>query len=139
MMHELIEYYERVNHFGREMGFELTVVERGKIEYRMELASRFEALPGYTHGGALAGLMDGLLGVAALSHTCHDNRLVATLDFKIDFLEAAETGTNVLGIGEVMKAGKRIVFARAEIVDEASGTRIAVGTGTFKSYPFQKS
>lgn len=135
-MNHLIEAYNRVNEFGRDHGFELTVVSDGVIEYRMKLEKRHEALPNYTHGGMIAGLMDGVLGVAALSVSSKDDRIVATLDFSIQYLNAAKTETVLLGRGEVTKAGKNIIFVKGEIREEGADELIAVATGTFKSYPY---
>ena len=134
-MNPIIEAYNRVNEFGRDHGFELSVVSDGIIEYRMTLEKRHEALPNYTHGGMIAGLMDGVLGVAALSISSKQERVIATLDFSIQFLNSAKTGTTLIGRGEVTKAGKNIIFVHGEIKQEGSSDIIATANGTFKTYP----
>jgi len=135
-MHEIIEYYNQVNKFGEDHKLKLKVIQSGEIEYEMELEERHEALPNYTHGGVIAGMMDAVLGVAALSSSCENEQLVATLEFKINFLNAAQTGRSLIGKGKVDKAGKNVIFASGEIRDKDSSRIIATASGTFKTRPF---
>lgn len=135
-MHEIIEYYDLVNKFGQENGMKLRVLKEGEIEYEMDLLEKHEALPNYSHGGSIAGMMDGVLGVAALSAACQNEQLVSTLEFKINFLNAAQTGRTLVGRGKVDKLGKSIIFASGEIRDKESSRLIASGSGTFKTRPF---
>jgi len=135
-MHEIIDYYDQVNKFGKSNGLKLKVIKEGQIEYEMELKEEHEALPNYTHGGTIAGMMDGVLGVAALSSSCENEQLVATLEFKINFINSAQTGRTIIGVGTVEKAGKNIIFANGEIRDKESSKLIATASGTFKTRPF---
>lgn len=135
-MHEIIEYYNQVNKFGEQNGLKLKVIESGEIEYEMELTEEHEALPNYTHGGAIAGMMDGVLGVAALSSACENEQLVSTLEFKINFLNSGQTGRTLVGRGKVDKGGKNIIFASGEVRDKESSRLIATASGTFKTRPF---
>ncbi len=125
-----------MNHFGRLLQMEFTVIEPGLIEYRMPVREEILATVEAAHGGALAGLMDGIMGVAALSSVADEGKLVATLEFKISYLLPALLGDQLSGTGRVIRKGKRIVFAEGEIKNQ-KGEVLAKGSGTFSAYPYQ--
>jgi acyl-coenzyme A thioesterase PaaI-like protein len=79
------------------------------------------------------------LGVAALSASCHDGKLVSTVEFKINYLAPAGLGDILLGEGRVIQKGNRIMVSEGEIRLKDSRKLIAKGTGTFSAYPLEKS
>ena len=83
---DLIEIYHKTNHFGNENGMKLTIIEPGHIEYRMEILKKHLATQKAAHGGVMAAFMDGVLGVAALSEVKDEGKLVATVEFKINYI-----------------------------------------------------
>ena len=136
---KLIEYYGRSNQFGRLHGMELTRFEADGIEYRMEVREEHLATPTTAHGGLVAGYMDGVLGVAALHASSEHGRLVSTVEFKINYLAPVFKGDILIGKGKVLSAGQRIIVSVGEIINEKSGHQVAIATGTFNSYPYEKS
>ena len=48
---------------------------------------------------------------------------------KLSILRPAPAGTSLVGTGRVLKAGKRVMFVEADVIDEA-GTLIAKASGT---------
>ena len=46
---------------------ELTILKPGSIEYEMKVLEKHLATLTAAHGGMIAGMMDGVLGVSALS------------------------------------------------------------------------
>ncbi len=135
----LIEVYQETNQFGRENGMELLSYEEGKIVYKLIVAQKHLATPTTAHGGIIAAYMDGIMGVAALTESGKDLNLVSTVEFKINYLKPAFLGDVLMGTGKIISAGKRIIIAQGEIINEKSGELIAIATGTFNAYPYQKS
>jgi uncharacterized protein (TIGR00369 family) len=137
-MEKLIEIYNQVNQFGKENNLDLKIIEPGCIEYRMTVEAKHLATPTSIHGGMVAALMDGVLGVAALSAVAEENKLVATIEFKISYYQPAFEGDLLIGKGLVEKKGNRIIFASGEILNQNKET-VAKASGTFNAYPFEKS
>ncbi|MFK8037650.1 MAG: PaaI family thioesterase [Crocinitomicaceae bacterium] len=135
----LMARYAETNNYGRVNGMELLSYKNGYIEYRMIITKDHLATPTTAHGGIIAGYMDSVIGVAALTESSKNMNLVSTVEFKINYLKPARVGDVLLGIGEVVSAGKRIIIAKGEIKDEKTGDTIAIATGTFNAYPYQKS
>lgn len=133
-MKNAIDLYNEVNQFGNLLGMDFKVITPGHIEYYLKIEKHHLATPTVAHGGAIAGFMDGVLGVAALSAVAEDHKLVATIEFKISYLAPAKAGDLLTGVGKVIKKGKRIVFAEADIFNQQKEL-VAKGSGTFTSYP----
>ena len=134
---KILELYNEMNNFGRMMNMHVEVIRPGEIIYHLEITAEHLATREVAHGGALAGYMDAILGVAALSGIGDEGKLVSTLEFKITYLSPARKGDQLKGIGKVIKKGKRMVFAEGEIINQTNEV-IAKGTGTFIAYPVEK-
>jgi uncharacterized protein (TIGR00369 family) len=117
---------------------ELTVVEPGKISYKMEVLPKHLATPTAIHGGMISAMMDAVIGVAALSVVAEENKLVSTIEFKISFLNPAFLGDILTGEGTVDKKGNRIIYASGEIKNQDKKI-IAKSIGTLNAYPIEKS
>ena len=138
-MENLIAVYQETNRFGIANGMELMHYQNGKIEYRLEIKEEHLATPTTAHGGIIAGYMDGIMGVAALTESAKQLKLVSTVEFKINYIKPAFLGDVLIGKGHVVSAGNRIIIAKGEIFNEKSGDLVAIATGTFNAYPYQKS
>jgi uncharacterized protein (TIGR00369 family) len=134
---KILELYNEMNNFGRMMKMHFEVIRPGEIIYHLEITAEHLATREVAHGGALAGYMDAILGVAALSGIGDEGKLVSTVEFKITYLSPARKGDQLKGIGKVIKKGKRMVFAEGEIINQNNEV-IAKGTGTFIAYPVEK-
>lgn len=137
-MDHLIEIYHQVNNFGRENNMKLTLVKPGEIIYEMEVLEKHLATVNTIHGGMIAALMDGVIGVAALSLVAQDKKLVSTVEFKLNYFKPAYLGDVLKGYGRVDNAGKRIISTSGEIYNQ-KGEMVAKAMGTFNAYPFDKS
>lgn len=137
-MQHLIKIYHQVNNFGRENNMKLTIVKPGEIIYEMEVLEKHLATVSTIHGGMIAALMDGVIGVAALSLVAQDKKLVSTIEFKLNYFKPAYLGDVLKGYGRVDNAGKRIISTSGEIVNQ-KGEIVAKAMGTFNAYPFDKS
>jgi len=126
---DLIEHYNRSNHFGIHNNLELTVLDEGNIEYTMRLEKKHFATDNLVHGGTLAGFMDAILSVAAFTSVAAQNQKVATIEFKINYLRPILKEMQIRGVGNVIKKGKRIISVQGEIYDNEN-ILIATGSGS---------
>jgi uncharacterized protein (TIGR00369 family) len=83
---------------------------------------------GDLQGGVMAAFVDAVLGVAAAGHLPED-RFPALADMHLSLLRPAPVGMNLTGRGRILKAGRRVLFAEAEVFDD-QGRLIAKASGT---------
>lgn len=126
---DLIEHYNRNNHFGIHNNLKFRIIEEGHIEYTMQLEKKHFATDSLVHGGALAGFMDALLSVAAFTSVAEGNQKVATVEFKINYLKPISREMIIRGIGRVIKKGKRIISVQGEIFNDEDSL-VATGSGS---------
>lgn len=137
-MHDLLELYQKINHFGRFLKLELEYICPGEIKYQMRVEAMHLAQPNAAHGGAVAAMMDGVLGVAALSLAVESNQLVSTVEFKISYFRPVKPGYLLEGHGIVEFSGKRLISTSGRIIEKNSGELMCTGCGTFNQYPAEK-
>lgn len=136
---KLIQIYQQTNAFGKLYGMELVKFEADEIVYKLIVKKEHLATPTTAHGGLVAGYMDGVLGLAALYASSENANLVSTVEFKINYLAPVYINDVLIGKGKVISNGKRIIIAQGEIINEKTNQCVAIATGTFNAYPYQKS
>ncbi len=102
----------------RHLGARLLRVEAGLCEVALPYSDRVTQQQGGFHGGAMGALADIAGGYAALTVAPADSE-VTTVEYKINFL-AAFQGGELRAIGRVLKSGKRIIVATADVVHVAA-------------------
>jgi acyl-CoA thioesterase len=136
----LIDQYIAQNNFGRLLGMDFKIMEPGLVHYFITIKEEHLATPKAAHGGVISALMDGLLGVTALSVSAQENHIVSTVEFKVNFLSAAYVGDTLQGIGKVEHQGKRLIITSADVICPArNNVVIAKALGTFNTYPAEKA
>lgn len=135
----LIKIYQQTNAYGKLHGMELLKFEADEIVYKLVVKKEHLATPTTAHGGLVAGYMDGVLGLAALYASSENANLVSTVEFKINFLAPVYLDDVLIGKGKVISNGKRIIITQGEILNEKTNQLVAIATGTFNAYPYQKS
>lgn len=136
----LIEQYIANNHFGRTLGMEFKIIEPGLVHYSLTIQKEHLATPLAAHGGVISALMDGLLGVTALSVSAQEQKIISTVEFKINFLAPALLGDTIQGIGKVEQQGKRLIIVSGDITcPSRKNILIAKAMGTFNAYPAEKA
>ena len=106
--------------FGRQkamalIGASLTVVEPGAVEIALPYRDDITQQKGFVHGGIIGMIADTACGYAAFSLMPADCSLV-TVEYKINILAPAQG--DLVARGEVVKAGRTLTIARAEVYGE---------------------
>src|SRR5258707_15842532 len=122
--------------FGRQqamalIGASLKVVEPGHVEIALPFRDDLTQQKGYLHGGILGMIADSACGYAAFSLMPADCSLV-TVEYKINILTPATT--SLTARGEVVKPGRTLTIARAEVYAE-DGKHIATMQQTLMMLP----
>jgi uncharacterized protein (TIGR00369 family) len=118
---ETIKHKLEGQHFMHLIGFDITRIDCGIIEGEMLLEQKHLQQFGFVHGGATSTILDITMGFAAYS-VVPEGKGVVTANITIDFLNPGE-GDKIIAIGEVEKAGNRIVFTRGKVFTEKDGKR----------------
>ncbi|MBD81645.1 MAG: hypothetical protein CL840_22185 [Crocinitomicaceae bacterium] len=132
-MEDIIADYNKNNLFGIWMEMDFQIDSPGEITYKMEVKKHHQAVENVAHGGMIAGMMDGVIGVAALSSVASEGKRVSTVEFKINYLNPVLVGDKLTGRGKVLRKGKRLVVSSGEISNEKG--IVATALGTFMAYP----
>lgn len=141
----LLALYNQINQYGQANGMVLTVPAPGQAEYRMVVRPEHLSSPGTAHGGVLAGLMDAVLGAAALSLAFTTGELVSTVEFKINYFHPVHLGDELRATARVEHQGRSLLVSsgtiyrrRAPADNDGAETAVAQGLGTFNRYPATK-
>jgi uncharacterized protein (TIGR00369 family) len=102
----------RASGTARQLGFEIVEVEPGRVVLRMRVREHHKQVHGVVHGGVLAALADTAGGLA--SYTAASGPRVATIEMKINYLEAVAGGT-VVADARVVRIGKHIAVVDCDI------------------------
>ena len=100
--------------FVEELGIKVTKVSDGSVETELAIRDSFRQQHGFIRAGVIATLGDHTAGGAA--RTVTGDKDVITIEFKINFLRPAK-GNKLKCIGKVLRGGKQIAIAEAEIFD----------------------
>ena len=98
----------------------------GRIVLGYEPGELFLQGAGVIQGGAIGGMLDAAMAMAALSGQPAD-KSVATASMNLHFLKAAPPG-RYRAEGLVERAGRRLVYTRALLTAESDGALIATAT-----------
>lgn len=102
----------------QHLGAQLLRVAPGECDIALPYSDKVTQQQGGFHGGAMAALADIVGGYAGLT-VAPDEMEVTTIEFKINFLAAFQSG-EIVGRGRVVRGGKRIIVTRAEVVHMAA-------------------
>lgn len=138
MNKDILKRYNETNHFGDLLGMEYEIQTSGEIYYSLEVKREHLATKTAAHGGFLAAFMDAVVGVAALSKTSTEGKVVSTVEMKLNFLQPALLGDLLTGKGKVLKYGKRIIIVEGKIFNQKNEL-LAISLATMNAYPFEKS
>ena len=109
---ERLRHSNPVNHFG----FQLTKAERGRVIFRMPVLELHKQVHRVVHGGVMAMLADTAGGFASFLAAPPGSR-VATIEMKINFLEAVDHG-EVKADARVLRVGKTTIVVDCDVTDQ---------------------
>jgi uncharacterized protein (TIGR00369 family) len=110
--------------FVRSLGIELIAFGDGWCQTRVVVTPALEQQHGFVHAGVLMTLADHTCGAAAATMVA-EGQDVITVENKVSFLRPA-VGAVVFCRGEVLRAGKRLIFTEGEVTIERDGERVIV-------------
>ena len=101
------------------IGAQLITVEPGVVEIMIPYRADLTQQHGYLHGGIITTIADTACGYAAYT-LMPENSEVLSVEFKVNLLRPAK-GKNFVATAEVIKPGRTLTVARADVVsvDEA--------------------
>jgi len=134
--HPLIQKYIEHNAFGSFIGMSFNITQPSIVEYSMTIRPEHLATPKAAHGGLIAGFLDAVVGVGALSVVCEEGMIVSTVEMKVSYFEPILLDDHVTGISKMLKRGKRILFMEGEIFNQ-HGILVAKASATLNAYPAQ--
>ena len=121
--------------FAQWMGLSLVALGDGTSEIRLDLQPHHFNPGGIVHGGVLATLLDGCIGLA-LRTKLGMNADHVTTNLNVQYISAARTGA-LIGRGRAVRVGDRVSHGDAELTSEG-GRLIARGSATFLVIPARR-
>lgn len=106
--------------FMTTLGARLTHVAQGEVEIVMPVSGALCQQHGFVHAGAVASIADSACGYASLT-MMPAGVGVLTAEFKINLLAPA-AGERLIARGRVVKAGRTLTLALAEVFAVSGGT-----------------
>lgn len=124
---EIMKQVVKQSPFCGHIGADVTACADGFAEVKLPFDTTLAQHHGFLHGGLIGFLADTAMSWAAAS-VAGD---VLTSEFRVHLL-APGRGETFLGRGHVIKAGRRQIVTRADVIAVRDGAEklIATGTGT---------
>ena len=117
--------------FYHHLGLQLEFLQEGKSAIRLPFRKEYGNTRGEMHGGAIAALVDAAMSQAVRS-TIEAGSKVATITMTLNYM--APSYGDLTARGAVVKGGRSVAFAEAEVSDER-GQVVCRGSATFRVAP----
>jgi len=104
------------------LGATLLRAQPGLCELLLPYSQRVTQQQGGFHGGAIGALADIAAGYAALT-MAPEGMEVVSVEYKINFLASCRDG-ELRALGRVLKAGRRVIVASAEVSHVGADGRV---------------
>ena len=101
------------------LGATIESVSVGAVQIALRPQAENSQQHGFVHAGAVSAIADSAAGYAALT-LMPTSAGVLTVEFKINLLAPAK-GDRILAIGKVIKSGRTLTLAQAEVFAESAG------------------
>ena len=136
----LIEKYIENNLFGKLIGMDFNIVSDGVVDYFLTITKNHLATPNAAHGGVISSLIDGALGVAGLSSVYKENKVVSTIEYKLNYLAPALLNDQLVAKAKVEQKGNRLLIISCDVYCvNRENKLIAKSLGTFNAYDAKKA
>ncbi|MDQ0590157.1 PaaI family thioesterase [Variovorax paradoxus] len=135
-MLDTIQAINKTAAFNRWAGFEVTRAAAGEAELRMDWREEdMGQYAGFLHAGLIGAMLDTACGFAAATVA---GRVLAS-HFSVNCLSPA-LGRAFIARGKVVKAGRKQVFATAELYGQGDGDSLKlVATGSAILVPVEEA
>jgi uncharacterized protein (TIGR00369 family) len=116
----------------------VTTLEEGRVEFTCAVDESVYNPIGVVHGGLVCTLLDTVAGCAV--HTTLPAGVGYTsIELKVNYLRAVHATSGPLtAIGRVIKPGRRVAFAEAEVLD-AAGRSVATASSSLLVFPLPEA
>jgi uncharacterized protein (TIGR00369 family) len=118
-----------VQGFPEFCGFEVTHVDYGEFDTRLNVLDQHQQQDGFVHAGVIATMADHTSGYASYT-TVSETFRILTVEFKINYFKPA-TGPIIVCRSKVVNNGKTIKVAESEVFSVADGSEKLVSKGMF--------
>lgn len=128
---ENVDRFLRLLPFVQTFGVELTSAEQGRVVVEMPFDARYSTPPDL-YPASIIGALGDIAAISACLSRLPDGWATATLDYTVKVLGPAR-GRRLRAVGDVIRHGKTISTARAEIwacgdgVADHCGSLLATG------------
>lgn len=106
------------------IGARLLEASQGRVTIELPASQKITQQHGFAHAAALAAIADSACGYSVMS-LLPDDRGVLTVEYKLSLLNPAR-GERFSAEARVLRSGRRISFAEAEVLAHADGSSILV-------------
>ncbi len=110
------------------LGIELVEITEEKAVMSLEMQEKLRQPYGLLHGGATASLIDTAMAFAVIAAIGTEDK-ATTVDLTVQYLRPHTEG-KVVCTAKVLRAGKRLLFLSAEVVNE-QGKMTATALSTY--------
>jgi uncharacterized protein (TIGR00369 family) len=114
--------------FAKLLGIELEELRPGSATLGLDIRTELKQNNGVVHGGAIASLIDTATAFAIIA-LLPEGEQATTVDLTISYLRPLTAG-RARANARVVRAGRRIIVAAAELVDD-KGTLAATALTTY--------
>ena len=116
--------------FGGWLDGKVTKIDdKGNLEMQFVVRDDILNPMGNIHGGAVAAIVDEILGFQIFLQSAEDAAYVS-MTMNIDFLKAAKEGEVITAVPKVVRIGKKTANVTCQLINE-EGKLIAQGTSNF--------
>jgi acyl-coenzyme A thioesterase 13 len=105
------------------------ISDEGDLEVEFEVREEMLNPMGNIHGGAIAAIIDEILGFQ-LFLQCDKDVAFVSMTMNIDFLRPAQAGDIITAVPQVVKIGRKTANVKCELLN-AKGKIIALGGSNF--------
>ncbi len=117
------------NPFFREMGIDIGEYGGGRALLGMQVRPGMKNGEGWLQGGLFVALADEAMALAVYT-LLEKGETIATISESTSFLSGTREG-KIHAEGRVIKRGRRVVFAEADVFDESEDRMLSRSSGVF--------
>ncbi|HSZ25651.1 MAG TPA: PaaI family thioesterase [Cytophagaceae bacterium] len=114
------------SHYGVWLGGILVEVEEGRLTAEYTVREEMINAIGTLHGGIIAGILDDMMGTVVVS--LGSKHFYTTVNLNVDYFYPARAGEVVTAKAFLVKTGKMIHHAQAELWNLSTNKLLAKGT-----------